>query len=350
MLVLMLLLFHKGRKHHRSMFLAIYAFVEVLTNGLNMLTLNGGYAFFDEYPYLHFIYKPLYCLWVPLFYFYARSSLAPDSKWNKKYFFHLIPFFTYLFWIFGVWIVGGNTYLWESLYREGSLPHITALSVDVVVKIQYLVYNFLLVKQLILLEKNRNNASALRIHWLRFIVYGYALGCLGQWCLFLAMYLFPSIVPQINIVTIAYFFLFFFFIFYDTITQKPFEKIDKKKAVPENRKELEKWMEKVDEEVNQNKLYLDPELNLGQIAMKLNAKERAISQAINTINGRNVKDYLNMLRTEYACKLLCEDRHKPIYEVMYESGFNTKGAFNLTFKKITGKTPTAFREDAQEHL
>jgi AraC-like DNA-binding protein len=33
-----------------------------------------------------------------------------------------------------------------------------------------------------------------------------------------------------------------------------------------------------------------------------------------------------------------------VFKVMYDSGFNTKGAFNLAFKKIMGKTPTQFRE------
>ena len=85
MLVLTLVLFHKGRKNPRSLVLALYALVEVLTNGLNSLTLSAGNGFFGQFPALHFIYKPLYCLWVPLFYFYVRYCFSSDYKVNKKH-------------------------------------------------------------------------------------------------------------------------------------------------------------------------------------------------------------------------------------------------------------------------
>ena len=86
---------------------------------------------------------------------------------------------------------------------------------------------------------------------------------------------------------------------------------------------------------------------LQQIAEGLNEKERNISQAINTIEKRNVNDYINNFRIEHACTLLLGDKDKPVFEVMYESGFSTKGAFNLAFKRVTGKTPTQYRSESK---
>src|SRR5690606_23739905 len=105
MLVLTLLLFHKGRKHPPSLMLAIYAAVEVLTNGLNSLTLSAGNSFFDQFPALHFIYKPLYCLWVPLFYFYVRYCFSSDFKLKKKHLIHFIPFVAFLIFFLMIWTV-----------------------------------------------------------------------------------------------------------------------------------------------------------------------------------------------------------------------------------------------------
>lgn len=349
MLVLTLLLFHKGRKHPRSLMLAIYASVEVLTNGLNSLTLSAGADLFDRFPVTHFIYKPLYCLWVPLFYFYVCSCFSSDFKLKKKYLIHFIPFFSFLLFFLVIWITQGDRYIWENLYQPNTFLNNSALAVDLLVKVQYLVYNFLMIRSLLHIEKNRSlqqNSSSLviEIRWLRFIVYGYALACLSGIALTVSVLMKSPTASIINLVSISYFFLFFFAIFYHTITNKNFSDEVKPKHGQAPNSDMQLLMKRIDELVAEKKMYLEPELTLLQIASELNEKERNISQAINTIRQRNVSDYLNSLRVEHACQMLLNHKEKPIFEIMYESGFNTKGAFNLAFKKITGKTPTQYRE------
>jgi AraC-like DNA-binding protein len=349
MLVLTLVLFHKGRKHPRSLMLAIYASVEVLTNGLNSLTLSAGSDFFDRFPVLHFIYKPLYCLWAPLFYFYVCYCFSSDFKLKKKYLIHFIPFFSFLLFFLIIWITQGDHYIWENLYQPNTFLSNSALAVDLLVKVQYLVYNFLMIKSLLHIEKNidiqQNSPSlGIEISWLRFIVYGYALACLSGIAITVSVLMKSSTASIINLVSISYFFLFFFAIFYHTITTKNFSDEVKTKLIHLPNTEMLLLMKRIEELMVGKKMYLEPELTLQQIASELNEKERNISQAINTILQRNVNDYLNSLRVEHACQLLLEKKEKPIFEIMYESGFNTKGAFNLAFKKTTGKTPTQFRE------
>jgi len=351
MLVLTLLLFHKGRKHPQSLMLAIYASVEVLTNGLNSLTLSSGNDFFDRFPFSHFIYKPIYCLWVPLFYFYFRSNLSPDFRITKKHWPHYLPSALFLFSFLFIWVLKGNHYIWENLYNEGSLIYNAAYAVDATVKIQYLIYNFLMIKFLLryeqdfLLQKQEITSIGADIRWLRFIVYGYALGSLGGILLFVSGLFNSPATSMINILSITYFFLFFFAIFYYTITQKSYTGEVKQKGILPPEDEMKALMDKIEQAILEKKMFLNPELNLQQLGTELNEKERNISQAINAIKKRNVNDYINSLRIEYACQLLVSERNKPIFEIMYESGFSTKGAFNLAFKKITGKTPTQYREE-----
>jgi AraC-like DNA-binding protein len=351
MLVLSLILFHKGRKQPRSLMLAFYALVEVITNGINSLTLSGGWAFFDKYAFLHFIYKPLYLLWVPLFYFYVKYSFSSAFYFKKKYLLHFVPFAAFALFFLSILILKGNNYIWENLYKQGSLlNYLNLYSIDIVVKTQYIVYNFLLIRQLLLTEKSLKSHQStatpppVNIKWLRFIVYGYASACLGNFLVYIVALLRLPIFFKLNVISISYFFLFFFAIFYDTITRKPFENHHKQKQTLPVTPKTKELMDKVDKLVESKKLYLEPDLSLHHIAMLLNEKEREISQAINSLQNRNFKDYINSLRIQHACELLNAKPQKPVYEIMYDSGFNTKGAFNLAFKKVTGKTPTEYRE------
>lgn len=350
MLVLTLLLFHKGRKHPKSMMLAIFASVEVITNGLNSLTLSAGSSFFDQFPALHFIYKPLYVLWVPLFYFYARYCFSSDFKLKKKHLIHIIPFFAFLIFFLMIWMVKGYHYIWENLYQPNTFLNNTAFAVDLTVKVQYLFYNFLMIRSLVYVEKKINHQQpvvpplGVDIQWLRFIVYGYALASLIGIAITVSDLVKSPFTSVINMVSISYFFLFFFAIFYNTITNKLSNVEVKPKFTLLPNADMQLLMNRIEDLIAGKQMYLEPELTLQQIASALNEKERNISQSINTIQHRNVNDYINSLRIEHACLLLLADKEKPVFEVMYESGFNTKGTFNFAFKKIIGKTPTQYRE------
>lgn len=350
MLVLTLLLFHKGRKHPRSLMLAFYALVEVITNGFNTLSLSAGDDFFYRFPFLHFIYKPLYCLWVPLFYFYVRLCFSPDLKWKKKDLVHLLPFFAFQVLFLLIWIIKGNHYIWENLYKADTFLFNTAFAVDIVVKVQYLIYNYLMIRLLIHFKQIENHSPQthpspeIDIRWLHFIVYGYALASLIGITVSISSMINSPATNVINMVSISYFFVFFFAIFYNTITNKLFPEEVKPKTATLPQADMQLLMKRIEELVAGKQMYLEPELTLLQIATALNEKERNISQVINTLQHRNLNDYLNSLRIEHACRLLKADKEKPVFEVMYESGFSTKGTFNLAFKKIVGKTPTQYRE------
>ncbi len=93
------------------------------------------------------------------------------------------------------------------------------------------------------------------------------------------------------------------------------------------------------------KFFLDPDLNLNRIARRLALPAREVSQAINLATGRNVSQYVNRLRIEEACRLLADPKAS-ITETIYASGFNTKSNFNREFVRVTGKTPSEWRNSA----
>lgn len=352
MLVLMLLLLHKGRKDKRGLFLAAYAFIEVLTNGIDGISLLGGEKIFEKFPAILFMTKTLTLLWVPFFWFYIRSCFSKDFRWENKRLFHLLPFGLFLAAFLILRGLKGAQYIADNMFRFGSLESYALYSVDIAVRLQYLIYNTVLVVMLIRVEKQlkltpdpENLKLNSNIKWLRFIVYGYAIACLGAVFTFIMFHFNWPLANRINFYSILYFFIFFFVIFYDTIVPKSLYLKKSSKALPEINDEMKQIIKKLDALLTDEKVFLDPELSLSQLASTMEEKERAISQAINTLKQRNFKDYINSYRINHACNLLKEHTDKPIFEVMFESGFNTKGPFNTAFKKITGKTPSEYRQD-----
>jgi AraC-like DNA-binding protein len=95
--------------------------------------------------------------------------------------------------------------------------------------------------------------------------------------------------------------------------------------------------------LSEEQLFLNPELNVEMLAWKLNLHAKKLSQVINRSFDKKFFDLINEYRIEYAKGKLKSDSKKTILEILYESGFNSKSSFNSAFKKITGTTPTNFR-------
>jgi len=89
--------------------------------------------------------------------------------------------------------------------------------------------------------------------------------------------------------------------------------------------------------------YRDPDLNLDRLARKAVLPARQISAAINRATGKNVSQFVNDFRIAEACALLA-DTEKPITEIMFDVGFQTKSNFNREFRRVTNMTPVQWRQ------
>lgn len=89
--------------------------------------------------------------------------------------------------------------------------------------------------------------------------------------------------------------------------------------------------------------YINPDLSLDELAKQIQVSRHDLSQAINQIGNINFFDLINGFRIEHAQSLLKQDSNKSILEICYESGFNSRSAFNKAFKHHTGMTPSSYR-------
>ena len=92
------------------------------------------------------------------------------------------------------------------------------------------------------------------------------------------------------------------------------------------------------------KLFLENDLNLTKLAMKLETTTNEVSFVINELYNQNFNFYINKYRIEEAKKLLISKEYVNlnILGIAYQSGFNSKTTFNTTFKKIAGISPSNY--------
>jgi len=122
-----------------------------------------------------------------------------------------------------------------------------------------------------------------------------------------------------------------------------------KKQKPVNDEKIGPLVQKITALMEKEKLYQDPDLTLRQLATQLDAPVYQVSQALNEGMQKNFYDLINGYRVEEAQRLLLDPKNASftILSIGFEAGFNSKTTFNTVFKKFTGLTPTAYRE---QHL
>lgn len=112
---------------------------------------------------------------------------------------------------------------------------------------------------------------------------------------------------------------------------------------PPDHEEDAKIMARLEALMNQQKLYLDPDLTLTQIARRLILPVKAVSGAINRTTGENVSRYINARRVDVARDAL--NSGESVTSAMLTAGFNTKSNFNREFLRINGVPPSVWLQD-----
>jgi len=100
--------------------------------------------------------------------------------------------------------------------------------------------------------------------------------------------------------------------------------------------------------MEKDKLYLNSDLSLIDIADAIHTNKNYLSSIINERFGKNFYHFINEYRVKHAISMIDSSRynHITIEGIAHSSGFKSKSVFNPAFKKFTGKTPSEYRADA----
>ena len=109
--------------------------------------------------------------------------------------------------------------------------------------------------------------------------------------------------------------------------------------------EFENYVGRLKDFMIVEKPYLEANLSLPELANKLNMPSHHLSRVINEEFGVNFFEFVNQYRIEEVKSMIRNPKfdNYSLLGIAYESGFNTKSAFNRVFKKLTGTTPSNYK-------
>ncbi|SHI54693.1 ligand-binding sensor domain-containing protein [Arenibacter nanhaiticus] len=101
--------------------------------------------------------------------------------------------------------------------------------------------------------------------------------------------------------------------------------------------------------MEREKVYLNSELGLSELADKIGVSSNHLSMLLNDCIGKNFYDYINEYRVEEVKKRLVDPqyRRQTLSSIGGDCGFNSKSAFNRIFKNFTKKTPSQYQKMSQ---
>lgn len=94
--------------------------------------------------------------------------------------------------------------------------------------------------------------------------------------------------------------------------------------------------------IEEEEAWREPRLSIADLANRLKLNPRDVSRAINLQAETSFSRFINRFRVDALNALMANpDNHgRTLMELAYEVGFNSKSAFNRTYREMTGQTPS----------
>lgn len=312
-----------------------------------MLGFMGVHVLWEE---LYFFPQHMGLLIGPLFYFYILSQTADDSRLFKRFLPHSIPFFLFTGYRIAIFSLGREFVIeWDQQVHR--YYHIGIIE-DVMTFISNCAYLSLSLMHYRHFKRfspqSFSNLAPVSFTWFRNLTILFFVGIIVNWGMELTDLLLDLDYRQDwwnKVLTVV-------FIYYLSIAGynqiKPKEKvqnlINKTRHEELSAEDLDGMVQRIKKIMEVERLYLQSELTLGEMAGHLHTNAGRLSYAINSVWNKSFNEFVNEYRVNEVIHRLKMGDHKTftLLGIAFESGFNSKSTFNRAFKKSTGKTPADY--------
>ncbi len=328
----------------------------------------------QAYPKVIFLPDFIIFLYAPIYFFYLRKLLFNETSLPSKWYLHFLPFVIQVF-AYLPFLLNSDKEMLDTIMNQDTTLVYVFLTTGIL-GLCWNSYYWNLFRSMIQNYKRQfetNFSYEQNLSYLNTVLYIHLI-CLLLWAAFFAVFAvsrwqnWETVNLQENFIDVIWlsfsvvsFFLGYFAIhqaetfkadpqsvsIFDDILESrvaekvPIEHIEDKNTADEVMQELIRDLEAA---MLEKKLFHNPKLTLSELAKQINSQPHVLSKVINEYYEKNFFDFINGYRiTEF--KKLIQDPQFHNYTLLalaYEVGFNSKTAFNRSFKKATNQTPKEY--------
>lgn len=328
---------------------------------LNIFLIGTG--LFRIFPYTLKSSVSILLLFGPLFFFYVRTLIFGGDRLQRYDYLHFIPSLL-VFMRFIPFYLADNETKYASILSPTDLQHFRSEHYEFMATIicsqlhlwTYLLSIYHLLKQY--QQKVKDYYSTTEQHnlnWIRFFINFFSF-------VFVVFFLLSIFILKINyqvlfnimglVVSCSIFILGYQGLIQTEIfsLMEPSKNIKNEPNIitPDKARSLIIQLDKL---MSEEKLFTNSELNLDDLAKRLEVSRNILSQFFNDNLGTNFYDYINRLRVEEMKRLLLdpEKEFMTIIALSAEAGFKSKATLNRIFKQYAKVTPTQFKQNIKPH-
>jgi len=311
---------------------------------------------YEQNPNFYFL--PIYFSFGfgPLIYLYTLQLTKKEFHFSNQLFFHFIPvFFQFLF--YGYLQLEDYSFrrnFWLEIHRPYTYDIELALSFAILM-IYLVLSRFQILKYRKQIENSFSDVSRITLKWLNqlhILLFVLSFFWLFETIARLSWNFYP--ITPFSSLSIGFVILF---IAIGGILQKDLsfatEALPDESSEAINRQDEHevigpKEVEKIQQILVEKELFLISDITLKNFSGHVGLSPRETSRLINKGLNMTFIDFINSYRVKRFKELVCskEVAHLSLLGIAYESGFNSKSTFNRVFKKMEGKSPSAYLKES----
>ena len=322
----------------------------------------------DEFPHLFRTISTLIFTLFPLQYLYVKYLLYDLKKFRKADLWHFAPAIINILIALDFYFLSGPEKL-EWIRNKSTFYNIAEIVGNEVIAAQGIVYSILIFVRLAKYKKEIENYESNVAETILFALYRSSILILISWIIgAIAVNLELFDIPVDGNLFIYVYLIIVLVIYitsYVAIKTPEVFKLDEStmnvvllkshhvakeipdpdiKTIEEYKPEVETFDHELNSLMENDKPYLEPDLNLLQLADKVKLSRNQLSYIINQQHQMNFNEFVNSYRIEEVKRLMLDpaNKHLKLISLAYDAGFNSKASFNRIFKQMTDMTPSQY--------